>query len=99
MNAALWDKAKDLMQLLILPTLAWSLWVSRSVEVMQIQLAQQASQLQEARGRLDAVNARALDTEGRLVKIETTLLGLERSLGRIEHLLERMSTGARGNGP
>jgi len=99
MNAALWDKAKDLMQLLILPTLAWSLWVSRSVEVMQIQLAQQASQLQEARARLDAVNARALDTEGRLVKIETTLLGLERSLGRIEHLLERMSTGARGNGP
>lgn len=99
MNAAVWEKAKDLMQLLILPTLAWSLWVSRSVEVMQIQLAQQASQLQEARGRLDAVNARALDTEGRLVKIETTLLGLERSLGRIEHLLERMSTGARGNGP
>lgn len=93
MNAAVWDKVKDLMQLLILPTLAWSLWVSRSVEVMQIQLAQQASQLQEARGRLDAVNARALDTEGRLVKIETTLLGLERSLGRIEHLLERMSTG------
>jgi len=99
MNAAVWEKAKDLMQLLILPTLAWSLWVSRSVEVMQMQLAQQASQLQEARGRLDAVNARALDTEGRLVKIETTLLGLERSLGRIEHLLERMSTGARGNGP
>lgn len=99
MNTQLWDKMKDLLQVLILPTLAWSLWVSRSVEVMQLQLAQQASQLQEARGRLDAVNARALDTEGRLVKIETTLLGLERSLGRIEHLLERMSTGRGGNGP
>ena len=47
---------------------------------MQIQLQQQGSQLQEARTRLDAVNARALDTEGRLVKIETTLQGLERSL-------------------
>jgi hypothetical protein len=99
MNTQLWDKAKDLLQLLVLPTLAWSLWVSRSVEVMQLQIAQQASQLQEARGRLDAVNARALDTEGRLVKIETTLLGLERSLGRIEHLLERMSTRGGGNGP
>ena len=43
MNAPLWDKAKDLLQVLILPTLAWSLWVSRGVEVMQIQLAQQAS--------------------------------------------------------
>lgn len=48
MNTQLWDKAKDLLQLLVLPTLAWSLWVSRSVEVMQLQLAQQASQLQEA---------------------------------------------------
>jgi hypothetical protein len=93
MNAQLWDKLKDLLQLLILPSLAWSLWVSRSVEVMQIQLQQQGSQLQEARTRLDAVNARALDTEGRLVKIETTLQGLERSLARIEHLLERSLSG------
>lgn len=93
MNTQLWDKAKDLLQVLILPTLAWSLWVSRSVEVLQLQLAQQGAQLQEARTRLDAVNARALDTEGRLVKIETTLLGLERSLGRIERMLEHMSGG------
>ena len=91
MNTQLWDKAKDLLQVLILPTLAWSLWVSRSVEVIQLQLAQQGAQLQEARTRLDAVNARALDTEGRLVKIETTLLGLERSLVRIERMLEHMS--------
>ena len=91
MNTQLWDKMKDLLQVLILPTLAWSLWVSRSVEVMQLQLAQQASQLQEARARLDVMDARALGTEGRLVKIETTLLGLERSLTRIEHMLERIS--------
>jgi hypothetical protein len=93
MNAQLWDKLKDLLQLLVLPSLAWSLWVSRSVEVMQIQLQQQGTQLQEARTRLDAVNERALDTEGRLVKIETTLQGLERSLARIEHLLERSLSG------
>ena len=95
MNAQLWDKLKDLLQLLILPSLAWSLWVSRSVEVMQMQLQQQGAQLQEARTRLDAVNARALDTEGRLVKIETTLQGLERSLVRIEHMLERSLGGPR----
>lgn len=95
MNAQLWDKLKDILQVLILPTLAWSLWVSRSVEVMQMQLQQQGAQLQEARTRLDAVNARALDTEGRLVKIETTLQGLERSLVRIEHMLERSLGGPR----
>ena len=52
MNAPLWDKAKDLLQVLILPTLAWSLWVSRGVEIQRIQLEQSAAEVAELKAKV-----------------------------------------------
>lgn len=93
MSTELWTKLKDTLQLLIIPTILWSLWVSRSVEVLQIRLAQQESQLDQTRSQVSAINQRAADTEGRLVKIETTLGSVQKSIDRIERMMERMSVG------
>jgi len=93
MSAELWTKLKDTLQLLIIPTILWSFWVSRSVEVLQMRLEQQASQLEQTRSQVSAINQRAADTEGRLVKIETTLGSVQKSIDRIERMMERISVG------
>ncbi len=48
----MWDRARDLVQILIIPTIMWSLWVSRGVEIQRLQLEQSAAEVQSSRRRL-----------------------------------------------
>lgn len=97
MSTELWTKVKDTLQILIIPTIIWSLWVSRSVEVLSIKLQQQEQQLARTRNEVDSINVRTTTTENRLVKMETTLENVQKSIDRIERLVERLSANG-GNG-
>ncbi|MGA1353839.1 MAG: hypothetical protein ACO32I_03515 [Candidatus Limnocylindrus sp.] len=96
MNSDIWTRAKDTLQLLIIPTILWSLWVSRSVEVLNLQVQQQGKQLEQTRTQVESINQRAADTENRLVKIETTLDAVQKSIDRIERLVEKISSTGGG---
>lgn len=98
MNTELWSKVKDVLQVLIIPTILWSLWVSRSVEIITVKMSQQEEQLQEARQQLRDVDKRSRDTENRLIKIETKLESVEDKLVRMEMLLDKLVT-AQQNAP
>jgi hypothetical protein len=96
MSTEIWTKLKDTLQILIIPTILWSLWVSRSVEVLAIKLQQQEVQLLRTRNEVDSINVRTTTTENRLVKMETTLENVQKSIDRIERLVEKLS--AHGGG-
>jgi septal ring factor EnvC (AmiA/AmiB activator) len=96
MNSDIWTRVKDTLQILIIPTLIWSLWVSRAVEVLNIKLQQQEAQLNQTRSQVESINQRAADTERRLVKIETTLDSVQKSIDRIERLVEKISSSSAG---
>jgi hypothetical protein len=96
MSTELWTKVKDTLQILIIPTILWSLWVSRSVEVLSIKLQQQEQQLARTRNEVDSINVRTTTTENRLVKMETTLENVQKSIDRIERLVEKLSAHSGG---
>ena len=91
----MWDRARDIVQILVIPTIMWSLWVSRGVEIQRLQLEQSTAELADLKIKVNSLEERAGTTRERLGKIETKLEGMHAQLERIERMLERITQEAR----
>lgn len=91
----MWDKARDVITILLVPALGWVLMVSRAIETERIHsqaLKRDVAQLSE---RVDRLQERNEATSLQLVRLETRLDGLGAQLERIETMLTKLTEDQR----
>lgn len=59
MNMSIWDRARDIVQILVIPTIMWSLWVSRGVEIQRLQLEQSTAEIADLKLKVNSLEERA----------------------------------------
>lgn len=85
-----WDKARDVITVLLLPALVWVFSISRTIEGERIKSEATHAQLIELRTKVERLQERDQATSLQLVRLETRLDGLRGQLDRIETMLERI---------
>lgn len=87
----MWDKARDVITVLLVPALGWVLMVSRAIETERIHAEALKRDVSELTERVDRLQERNEATTLQLVRLETRLDGLGVQLERIESMLTKLA--------
>lgn len=90
----MWDKARDVITILLLPALGWVLMVSRAIETERIHAQSLKRDVTQLTERVDRLQERNEATTLQLVRLETRLDGLGAQLERIETMLTKLTEEA-----
>lgn len=85
-----WDRAKDVLTILVVPALMWVASVSTNLELIGERVARQEAELKELRADLETQRQRSIETNERLARVETRLVGLTERIDEIKQLLQRL---------
>lgn len=85
-----WDKIRDVITVLLIPSLLWVFSISRTIEGERIRGETAHAQLIELRTKVERLQERDQATSLQLVRLETRLDGLRGQLDRIETMLEKI---------
>jgi len=85
-----WDRAKDVLTILVVPALMWVASVSTNLELIGERVARQEAELKELRTDLETQRQRSIETNERLARVETRLVGLTERIDEIKQLLQRL---------
>lgn len=85
-----WDRAKDLLTILVIPSLIWVSHTSTNLELLDARIKRNEDSIQKLEINLESQRQRSIETNERLARVETRLVALTERINELKQLLERL---------
>ena len=89
-STLLWDKAKDILTILVIPALIWVFSVSNTIEEQRGQLREVRSDISEHKEKLARLENAERQFSVQLARLETRLDAITRTTDEIRNMLTRL---------
>jgi len=89
-NIMSWDRARDILTILVIPALVWVGNVSTNLEVLSQRVAVAEKSVEKVEAGLEAQRQRSIETNERLARVETKIEGLTERIDEIKTMLQQL---------
>jgi septal ring factor EnvC (AmiA/AmiB activator) len=85
-----WDRARDILTVLVVPALVWVSSVSTDLSVLSQRVAVVEKAMEKVERGLEAQRQRSIETNERLARVETKIENMTERIDEVKVLLQRL---------